>query len=459
MDDATFEFEDDLSKRRFKDQTGDLSAEQLSSGDDVDSLSLYHGELSKSEPITAEEELQCWKAIAEKDQQIRSAVYPFAFVVLEHIKIVDDFENGDGADLFLFPVKEGVSRKGNFNIDSMLAPLKKWRMELSGHYNVMKAAWKEQNLDTLQDERAKLVGLLLKYPVVFEKVHEWINVASFYLDEYDKSPDKVSIFSEKIMMEPETCRNIMNSVRQWTAEKSALQQKIITANLRFVVSIANNYVVPYTTRCDLIQEGNLGMLRAMDRFDYKRGYRFATYAAWWIKQAISSVIYSQSRIIHLPEHMLKDINKINRAEANFILENGRDPTSKELAAILELSCSRVNALKKMMCQPISLQNPKSEEDNFELESLLSSGDDDLLKSLARKLLRTRLEQDLEILSEREQQIIRLRFGLDGETPKNQAEISRIFGLSRERIRQIELRAIKKLKTPALRGYFKEYFSR
>ena len=112
-----------------------------------------------------------------------------------------------------------------------------------------------------------------------------------------------------------------------------------------------------------------------------------------------------------------------------------------------------------MCQPISLQNPKSEEDNFELESLLSSGDDDLLKSLARKLLRTRLEQDLEILSEREQQIIRLRFGLDGEKPKNQAEISRIFGLSRERIRQIELRAIKKLKTPALRGYFKEYFSR
>ena len=300
----------------------------------------------------------------------------------------------------------------------MLGPLKKWRAELTEHYGVMKDAWLAGDMKVLEKERAFLVETLLKYPVVFEQVNEWIKVLLFYWEDYKQNPDKETILLDKIMMKPEQCASIVQKIDQWIAEKSILQRKIITSNLRFVVSIANNYVVPYTTRCDLIQEGNLGMLRAMDRFDYRRGYRFATYATWWIKQAVSQVIYSQSRIIHLPEHMLKAINKINHAESNFILANGRDPSIDELAEILELPRSRVNALKKMMCQPISLQNPKNDEDGIELENLLSSDDDDTLKSLARKLLKKRMEQDLEILSEREQQINRLRFGLDNGNPKN-----------------------------------------
>lgn len=233
----------------------------------------------------------------------------------------------------------------------------------------------------------------------------------------------------------------------------------MTANLRLVVSIVNRYRSSAVPEGDLIQEGNLGLIRAMDRYDYRLGTRFTTYATWWIKQAVLYTISSQSRVIRLPGHMLAAINKINKAEQNFILTNGRDPSLDELSAILELPRPRISALKKMMCQAISLQAPRNTEEGSELENLLSDGEaDDPVRLLAFKLLKARLEQALGTLSEREQQVIRLRFGLDSEKTMTLVEVSKVFNLTRERIRQIEMRAIKKLREPALQGYFKEYFS-
>ena len=251
----------------------------------------------------------------------------------------------------------------------------------------------------------------------------------------------------------------MTRLKDSFARMEELRQRLLTANLRLVVSIVRPFRQKGVQTGDLIQEGNLGLIKAMERFDFRRGHKFSTYATWWIKQSVSKAVASQFRIIRLPSHMLNSISRINRSERDFIQKNGRNPSIDELASVLEMPRERVSAIRKMAAQSLSLQSPVTDEENsptFE-QFLCAEEEDSPLRMLAFKFLQARLGKALEHLTEREQQIITLHFGLGGKKSMSLTELSNLFGLTRERIRQIELRAFRKLREPGVTSEFRDYF--
>ena len=272
------------------------------------------------------------------------------------------------------------------------------------------------------------------------------------------SHEERKVYEEKFLMTIEEFIELIREIEEQRTMGDNAKKRMLVANLRLVVSIAKKYQGRGLPFVDLIQEGNLGLMKALNKFDYKLGHKFSTYATWWIKQAVSRSIADQSRVIRIPVHMLVTINRINQAEQRFIQEHGREPKIAELASCLEIPKERINAIRKMARQSISLQAAVSYESTSVLENFLSdSDDDDPVKNLAYKVLKEKLTEALSTLTEREQQIITMRFGLEGDAPKTLVEVSKHFKLTRERIRQIEIKTIEKLRDPSRLKFFDGYY--
>lgn len=298
-------------------------------------------------------------------------------------------------------------------------------------------------IDALEDDSLKSV----QEEEIDAFIPEGISIndpVRMYLKEIGKIP----------LLTPEEEIDLAKSMEDGNEEA---KRRLAEANLRLVVSIAKKYVGRGMLFLDLIQEGNLGLIKAVEKFNYRKGFKFSTYATWWIRQAITRAIADQARTIRIPVHMVETINKLIRVSRQLVQELGREPSPEEIALEMDISVERVREILKIAQEPVSLETPIGEEDDSHLGDFIE--DHEVLApadAAAFELLREQLEDVLDTLTPREQKVLRLRFGLDDGRTRTLEEVGQVFGVTRERIRQIEAKALRKLRHPMRSKRLKDY---
>ena len=321
-------------------------------------------------------------------------------------------------------------------------------------FNKVFSLYTEQERDEIKSCIENDLGIIFVQkhePTDFEKSYVTADLESDPVRMYLKEIGRVPLLTaeqEKILairMESED-----------EVERSEAQQQLTVANLRLVCSIAKKYVGRGMLFLDLIQEGNLGLIKAVEKFDYRKGYKFSTYATWWIRQAITRAIDNQARIISIPVHMLETIKKLIRVSRNLTQKNGRAPNDNELAVELEMPIERVREIKKFAQEPVSLETPVGEEDDSHLSDFIPDDAPTIEEIVTSKFLKEQVKDVLGMLTPREENVLQLRFGLEDGRERTLEEVGKSFNVTRERIRQIEAKALRKLRHPMRSRKLKDF---
>jgi len=426
---------------------------------DSGALNSYLRQLGSIEVPTVDEQLALCRDFEGASEILRRAVSRFGFTGREMLMMLERGIAGESEFSELFLPSAFADKK--IPSPAFFVP---WQSEITAALTALENAFNSgKNTAVFRDE---LESLLCRYGIQSGVAEEYLNIICGYIgmivpdfswengdltaDSFrDADSDQLELITGKLLMHPEEL--IVEIARLCAAARnySELRNRMVEANLRLVVSIAQKFRNRGVAFSDLIQEGNLGLLRALGRFDFNLGYKFSTYASWWIRHNVFRIIAEQSRVIRLPMHMIKLIQDIRRHEQNFLQLHGREPENWELAKVMELPEARISAVRKMAMQTISLQTQiGNDEDGSVLEELIADENAyEPARELARRILYDRFREMLSTLPEREQQIIIMRFGLFGNKIQPLDEISKRLHLTRERVRQLEIKILATLRSP------------
>ncbi len=434
-----------------------------------DPVRMYLKQMGQVPLLTREQEVEISKRIEKSEVEIRKILTRFGFLPDAYLEFAQRLEEGDERFDRLIIDKKIESRARYLkNLEKLCEQVTTLRNRLSASYaenRTPKAgaagkgsaeAWEKDHA-----ELSKLYGrFYFKQKVTEELVTctETFSARSAALkaqaaravDRNDKSEATraKTAFEKEVWMSQEEFDNLAATLKSHVNVDRRAKDEMIEANLRLVISIAKKYTNRGLSFLDLIQEGNMGLMKAVEKFEYRRGYKFSTYATWWIRQAITRAIADQARTIRIPVHMIETINKLMRVQKQLVQEYGREPTPEEIAEEIHLPVERVSAVLKMAQQPISLQAPVGDSDETNLGDFIEDkGADDPSDMTSMSMLKDRIKDVLDTLNQREREVLEQRFGLVDGYSRTLEEVGKQFRVTRERIRQIEAKALRKMRHP------------
>ncbi|HEX8280564.1 MAG TPA: RNA polymerase sigma factor RpoD [Chthoniobacterales bacterium] len=433
-----------------------------------DPVRMYLKQMGQVPLLTREQEVEISKRIEEAENMVQRLINRFGFIAQAHLDLAQKLtEGGERFDRVILDKKIESRERYMKMLPRLCKQVEKLSATIDEQYSHLLTGSKvdQKKLKSFQKSVAALQKLYPKFYFKQKVTEEFVNLADEkYLAltnltaEIQKHPRehgarsplgvKARELESLLWLSLEEYTEQYQDLKGWLRKALRAKTEMVEANLRLVISIAKKYTNRGLSFLDLIQEGNMGLMKAVEKFEYRRGYKFSTYATWWIRQAITRSIADQARTIRIPVHMIETINKLMRVQKQLVQEYGREPTPEEVAEEILLPVDRVRAVLKMAQQPISLQAPvgESEETNFG-DFIEDKGAENPSDMTAIVLLKEKIKDVLETLTERERQVLEQRFGLVDGYSRTLEEVGRQFRVTRERIRQIEAKALRKMRHP------------